>query len=203
MMMAAMAVILVLLTGCSTSNKATGSNASSAKTTNAKTTKSSNSYFEEIPVDNPIYLGFILLDEPTIEGMSEICEYHGLTPIDSSATSKSSANAGSNTAGKLAESQAITDGYTAYRATDGTILRFKQSEDPTAGVNGNLIEIRTKAPQKTIDKIFKILYYNKTESKNGQIIYDNGSHQSRTLLRATQTGTNPRIITFRSTDNPL
>ena len=73
MMMAAMAVILVLLTGCSTSNKATGSNASSAKTTNAKMTKSSNSYFEEIPVDNPIYLGFILLDEPTIEVMSEIC----------------------------------------------------------------------------------------------------------------------------------
>ena len=192
MMMAAMAVILVLLTGCSTSNKATGSNASSAKTTNAKTTKSSNSYFEEIPVANPIYLGFILLDEPTIEGMSEICEYHGLTPIDSNAT-----------AGKLGESQANTDGYTAYRAADGTILRFKQSEDPTSGVNGNLIEIRTKAPQKTIDKIFKTLFYNKVESKNGQIIYDNGSHQSRTILRATQTGTNPRIITFRSIDNPL
>ena len=187
MMMAAMAVILVLLTGCSTSNKATGSNASSAKTT-----KSSNSYFEEIPVDNPIYLGFILLDEPTIEGMSEICEYHGLTPIDSSTT-----------AGKLGESQANTDGYTAYRATDGTILRFKQSEDPTAGVNGNLIEIRTKAPQKTIDKIFKTLNYTKQESKSGQTTYERGSRQSRTLLRATQTGTNPRIITFRSTDNPL
>ena len=174
MMMAAMAVILVLLTGCSTSNKATGSNASSAKTT-----KSSNSYFEEIPVDNPIYLGFILLDEPTIEGMSEICEYHGLTP------------------------ESITDGYTAYRATDGTILRFKQSDDPTAGVNGNLIEIRTKAPQKTIDKIFKTLNYTKQESKSGQTTYERGSRQSRTLLRGTLSTGSPKTITFRSIDNPL
>ena len=168
-----MTVTLTLLPACSTSNKAIGSNAS------IKTTKSSNSYFEEIPVDNPIYLGFILLDEPTIEGMSEICEYHGLTP------------------------ESITDGYTAYRAADGTILRFKQSEDPTAGVNGNLIEIRTKAPQKNIDKIFKTLNYTKQESKSGQITYDRGSRQSRTLLRATLTTSSPRIITFRSYDNPL
>lgn len=32
-------------------------------------------------LSSPLYLGFILVDEPTVETMSEVCDYYGLQAI--------------------------------------------------------------------------------------------------------------------------
>ena len=148
-------------------------NASPAQTTGT-------SYMMDLTVDHPVYLGFLLVDEPTVESMSEMCEYYGLTP------------------------ESTTDGYTAYRASDGTLLRFKQSDDPTVGVNGNLIEIQTKASQKTLNKILSTLNYKKNTNlslPSHISAYDHGSALARNHIRCLLTSTSPRRFTFFSIVN--
>ena len=149
-------------------------NASQAQTTGT-------SYMMDLTVDHPVYLGFLLVDEPTVESMSEMCEYYGLTP------------------------ESTTDGYTAYRASDGTHLRFKQSDDPTVGVNGNLIEIQTKASQKTLNKILSSLNYTKIDksviSKSGVTAYDKGTNLTRNHIRCLFSSGSPRTLTFSSINN--
>ena len=136
---------------------------------------------DKITVDNPIYLGFLLIDEPTTETMNDICQYYGLTP------------------------ESTTDGYTAYRATDGTLIRFKQSDDPTVGVNGNLIEIQTKASQKTLNKILSSLNYTKIDkslvSNPGVTAYDKGTNLTRNHIRCLISSGSPRTLSFISVDN--
>ena len=135
---------------------------------------------DKITVDNPIYLGFLLLDEPTTETMNDICHYYGLTP------------------------ESTTDGYNAYRASDGTLIRFKQSDDPTVGVNGNLIEIQTKASQKTLNKILSTLQYTKVNNlslPSNTTAYDHGSAYTNSLTRCLITTSSPRTLTFRSINN--
>ena len=135
---------------------------------------------DKITVDNPIYLGFLLIDEPTTETMNDICQYYGLTP------------------------ESTTDGYTAYRASDGTLIRFKQSDDPTVGVNGNLIEIQTKASQKTLNKILSLHQYTKVNNLSlppNTTAYDHGNAYTNTLTRCLITTTSRRTLTFRSINN--
>ena len=136
---------------------------------------------DKITVDNPIYLGVLLLDEPTTETMNDICQYYGLTP------------------------ETTTDGYTAYRASDGTLIRFKQSDDPTVGVNGNLIEIQTKASQKTLNKILSTLNYTKIDksliSNPGVTAYDKGTSLTRNHIRCLLSSGSPRILSFTSINN--
>lgn len=89
-------------------------------------------------LSSPLYLGFILVEEPTIETMSEVCDYYGLQAIPT------------------------TDGYTTYKHEDGTIFRFKQSEDRTEGMDGRLLEIQTPISQKEIKETLKSLAYKKS-----------------------------------------
>lgn len=63
-------------------------------------------------LDSPVYLGNILVEEPTVETMSQTCERYGLT-------------ASSDTIG----------GYTAYTYPDGTLTRFKI----TSALNGRTV----------------------------------------------------------------
>lgn len=143
-------------------------------------------------ISSPLYLGFILVDEPTIETMSEVCDYYGLQAIPT------------------------TDGYTTYKHEDGTIFRFKQSDDNSQGLDGRLLEIQTPASQKDIQKALKSLTYKKsgtakvtvnTDATDGTPIktlsattYDHGSPLARTFLRAYVTSYKPHTITFRFID---
>ena len=152
-----------------------------AQTTASSAQSTGPSYMREVKVENPIYIGFNLIDEPTVETMSEMCEYYGLTP------------------------ELTTDGYTTYRASDGTLIRFKQSDDPTVGVNGNLIEIQTKASQKTLNKILSTLNYNKIDksivSKSGVTAYDKGTSLTRNHIRCLLSSGSPRTLSFTSVNN--
>ena len=178
-------VTVILGTQAQTTASSAQSTSSTAKSngysvqSNTTTTQSAEtSYMREVKVDNPIYIGFNLIDEPTVETMSEMCEYYGLTP------------------------ESTTDGYTAYRASDGTLIRFKQSDDPTVGVNGNLIEIQTKASQKTLNKILSTLNYKKINNNKGhRIIYECGSRQARNLIRCTLLNSKVKKLNFRAVDN--
>lgn len=143
-------------------------------------------------LSSPLYLGFILVDEPTIESMSKVCDYYGLQAIPT------------------------TDGYTTYKHEDGTIFRFKQSDDRTEGMDGRLLEIQTLASQKEIDKALKNLAYKKTGSAKVTVntdatdgspvktvpatIYDQGTTLARIFLRAYVTSFKPHTITFRYID---
>ena len=157
------------------------SNGYSVQSNTTTTQSAETSYMREVKVDNPIYIGFNLLDEPTVETMSEMCEYYGLTP------------------------ESTTDGYTAYRASDGTLIRFKQSDDPTVGVNGNLIEIKTKASQKTLNKILSSLNYTKIDkslvSNPGVTAYDKGTSLTRNHIRCLLSSGSPRTLSFTSVNN--
>ncbi len=139
-------------------------------------------------LSSPLYLGFILVDEPTVETMAEVCDYYGLQAIPT------------------------TDGYTTYRHPDGTIFRFKQSDNRSEGMDGRLLEIQTPLSQKEINKAFTTLQYKKsgkakvilnTEATDGTPLktvyastYDLGSKYARTFLRAYVTTNKPQIITF-------
>lgn len=151
-----------------------------------------DSYFQHHDLSSPLYLGFILVDEPTVQTMSEVCDYYGLQAIPT------------------------TDGYTTYRHEDGTIFRFKQSDNKSEGLNGRLLEIQTPLSQKEINKALKTLTYKKagtakvivnTDATDGSPIktvsattYDHGSPLARTFLRAYVTSSNPHTITFRYID---
>ncbi len=143
-------------------------------------------------LSSPLYLGFILVDEPTVETMAEVCDYYGLQAIPT------------------------TDGYTTYKHPDGTIFRFKQSSDRTEGMDGRLLEIQTPASSKEINKTLQALAYKKsgtakvtinTDATDGSPIktvsantYDHGSQLARTFLRTYVTSANPHTITFRYID---
>ncbi len=143
-------------------------------------------------ISSSLYLGFILVDEPTIDGMSEICDYYGLQALPT------------------------TDGYTTYRHTDGTIFRYKQSDDRHEGMEGRLLEIQTSTSKKEINSALKNLMYKKsgsakvtinTDATDGSQVktvpattYDQGSQLARTFLRAYVTSSSPRTITFRYID---
>ncbi len=71
-----------------------------------------------------LYLGFILVEEGTTDTMSDVCDYYGLQAIPTN------------------------DGYITYKHEDGTIFRFKQSDDNNTGLHGRLFEIKTTATQK-------------------------------------------------------
>ncbi len=143
-------------------------------------------------ISSSLYLGFILVDEPTVDGMSEICDYYGLQAIPT------------------------TDGYTTYQHADGTIFRFKQSDDHSEGMDGRLLEIQTSTPNKEINQALKNLMFKKSGSAKVTIntdstdrstvktvtatTYDQGSQYARTFLRAYVTSSDPHTITFRYID---
>ena len=143
-------------------------------------------------LSSPLYLGFILVEEPTIETMSDVCDYYGLQALPT------------------------TDGYTTYRHEDGTIFRFKQSDNRDEGMDGRLLEIQTPISEKELHKALKSLLYKKsgsakvtinTEATDGSPIktvqattYDHGSQMARTFLRAYVTSSKPHTITFRYID---
>ncbi len=121
--------------------------------------------------------------------MSEVCRYYGLKAIPT------------------------TDGYTTYRHPDGTLFRFKQTDDRTAGMNGRLLEIQTPMKSKELHKALLSLQYTpsgmakvtiNTDATDGTPVktisattYDQGTPLARTFLRAYVTSSTPHTITFR------
>ena len=59
------------------------------------------SFAQSSSLKNPVYLGMILVDQPSIEKMQSVCEFYDLTE------------------------EPETDGYKVYRHSDGTEFRFR------------------------------------------------------------------------------
>lgn len=88
-------------------------------------------------LDSPVYLGNILIEEPTVETMSQTCERYGLT-------------ASSDTIG----------GYTAYTHPDGSFVRFKM----TTASNGRTVPLIEIIANQSIGKYLEQTGCERTKS---------------------------------------
>lgn len=86
------------------------------------------SFAQTISLKDPLYLGMILIDQPSIDKMKSVCDYYDLTE------------------------EPEIDGYKVYRHTNGTEFRFRA--DKIAGKYQPKVIVVTKENQKSIDKIF-------------------------------------------------
>ncbi|MDE6096689.1 MAG: hypothetical protein K2G52_10920 [Muribaculaceae bacterium] len=105
---------------------------------------------------NAISVANLLVDDVSIDRMVQNCRFHNLTET------------------------ASEEGYTVFEDNVGNTVRFKKTDNTEEGVNGKLIEVRTKDTLRTIDKILKENGF----EKHG-ITYDRGSRLSNTLTRCT------------------
>lgn len=96
---------------------------------------------------HPLYIANLLIDDVTIEQMSQTCHFHHLTEASSE------------------------DGYTVFTDSKGNKLRFKKTDNPESGINGRIIELQTSDNTKTIEKILKEIGYKKQNKT-----YEKGSH---------------------------
>ena len=85
------------------------------------------SFAQTISLKDPLYLGMILIDQPSIDKMKSVCDYYDLTE------------------------EPEIDGYKVYRHTNGTEFRFRA--DKIAGKYQPKVIVFTKENQKSIDKI--------------------------------------------------
>ena len=93
------------------------------------------SFAQSSSLKNPVYLGMILVDQPSIEKMQSVCEFYDLTE------------------------EPETDGYKVYRHSDGTEFRFRA--DKIAGKYQPKVIVVTKVNQKLIDKMLHDARYTK------------------------------------------
>lgn len=77
-------------------------------------------------ITNPVYLGMMLVDQPNVEKMVDICEYYGLTE------------------------EPAKDGFSVYRYSDGTVFQFKVEDGE---YYSPVVKVSSKESAKTIDKV--------------------------------------------------
>lgn len=70
--------------------------------------------------------------------------------------------------------------FIVFSDKDDNTIRFKKTDNSEEGVNGKLIEVRTKDTLKTIDRLMKASGY----QKHGAT-YERGSRHTNTLTRCT------------------
>lgn len=100
-------------------------------------------------LSNPLYLGPILLDKPSIEAMAKVCEQYKLTEVPSEYDCKT------------------------YKHEDGTLIKFNFISDS----NGNkqpYVEIHTTDSKKNIEKILESTGFHKEKNR-----YEKGYHSAR------------------------
>ena len=93
------------------------------------------SFAQSSSLKNPVYLGMILIDLPSVEKMQSVCEQYDLTE------------------------KPETDGYKVYRHSNGTEFRFRA--DKIAGKYLPKVIVVTKENQKSIDKMMHDAKYTK------------------------------------------
>ena len=93
------------------------------------------SFAQSSSLKNPLYLGMILIDLPSVEKMQSVCDYYDLTE------------------------EPEMDGYKVYRHTNGTEFRFRV--DNIAGKYQPKVIVVTKENQKSIDKMMHEAKYTK------------------------------------------
>ena len=93
------------------------------------------SFAQSNSLKNPVYLGMILIDLPSVEKMQSVCEYYDLTE------------------------EPEMDGYKVYRHSNGTEFRFRA--DKIAGKYLPKVIVVTKENQKSIDRIIHDAGYKK------------------------------------------
>ena len=93
------------------------------------------SFAQSSSLKNPLYLGMILIDLPSVEKMESVCEHYDLTE------------------------EPEIDGYKVYRHSNGTEFRFRA--DKIAGKYLPKVIVVTKENQKSIDKMMHDAKYTK------------------------------------------
>ena len=118
---------------------------------------------------DPVSVANLLVDDVSEERMAQTCRFHNLT-----------------------ESQS-EDGFIVFSDKDDNTIRFKKTDNSEEGVNGKLIEVRTKDTLKTIDSLMKASGY----QKHGTT-YERGSRHTNTLTRCTlSTQGKTRILNYQ------
>ena len=117
---------------------------------------------------NPVYIANLLTNSLSTDEMRETCSFYHL------------------------DESPGEEGYTVFTDQQGNAIRFKDTGNPDVGVNGHLIELRTKDNTKTIDRILREVGYGKNADT-----YERGAHITNSLTRCLLTsGGSHRILTF-------
>ena len=120
---------------------------------------------------NPLYLGPILLDKPSVEAMAKVWEEYKLTEIPSNDDSR------------------------AFKHADDTLIKFNIISDST-GKKQPYIEIHTTESQKTIEKILEVTGFHKAKNR-----YEKGYHGARTFSTCQVIGNKNKLIVFTKENN--
>lgn len=126
-------------------------------------------------LSNPLYLGPILLDKPSVKAMAKVCEQYELTEIPSNDDSR------------------------VFKHGDGTLIRFNIIPD-TKGNRQPYIEIHTAESKKNIEKILDSTGFHKEKNR-----YEKGFHGARkfTICQISGNKNKQVIFTKESGNNSL
>lgn len=98
------------------------------------------SSFAQQSLSNPLYLGPILLDKPSVDAMAKLCEQYKLTEVPSD------------------------DDYRTYKHSDGTLIKFNFVSN-SEGNKQPYVEIHTTESDKNIEKILDSTGYHKEKNR--------------------------------------
>lgn len=120
---------------------------------------------------NPLYLGPILLDKPSVEAMVKLCEQYKLTEVSSD------------------------DNYKAYKHDDGTLIKFTITSD-FEGIKKPYVEIHTTESKKNIEKIINSTGFHKVNNQ-----YEKGYHGARKYSICQIIGNKNKCLIFTKEKN--
>lgn len=124
--------------------------------------------FAQQTLSNPLYLGPILLDKPSIEAMAKLCEQYKLTEVPSDDDSR------------------------AFKHDDGTLIKFTIISDST-GNKHPYVEIHTTESKKNIEKFLDSTGFHKGKNR-----YEKGYYGARRFTTCRITGSkNMQVIYYK------
>lgn len=122
--------------------------------------------FAQQSLSNPLYLGPILLDRPSVEAMAKLCEQYKLTKIPSD------------------------DDCRAFKHDDGTLIKFTFIFD-SKGNKQPYVEIHTTDSKKNIEKILDSTGFHKEKNR-----YEKGFHGARKFSTCQIVGNKEKRVVF-------